>query len=215
MNNKYLERELKHNLSTNEIFECQTCHDLDNIRTFLKENKLLTEVIVEFDSEKIKNSRLLRTFQYESYENDLIWEQFVAIQLMKELRKELNMKVNSDLDEQEQIIYNASKESYMAYEKCMPTSNDVKELISMVNTPIRLHFLLRWCNDKCLCDSLMKYLIKGLCFSTMIYSDRYFNSTQFEKQEVGIEYYYIKFNKLEEGSYINNSKQKVKKYEEV
>ena len=209
MNNKYLERELKTNISNHELFECQTGDDLDNIKTFLEKRNLITEIIVNFDTEKIENSLLLNIFPYESEENRLIWNQFVAIQIMKELKKELKLEVDKDLEEQETIIYKKSKEDYFNYEKSIPTSEDIKMLISIVNTPIRIHLILKWYSNKYLHKEILEYLKNNLNFNTMVYSDRYFE--EIENDEIS----YIKFNKLEEGININKEKQKVKKYEEV
>lgn len=208
MNNKYLERELKENIVDCEIFECQTYHDLDNIKNFLKQNQLLTEVIVEFDIDKIKNSILLHLFPYESKENQLIWNQFVAIQILKELKNKLNIANNSDIEEQEYLIYNEREDSYLNYKKRIPTIDDVKKLISKNKTPIRLHLLLKWTNDKDLYRTVVEYLTNNIYFNTMIYSNSYFK--EFETKD---EINYLKFTKFEEGYYINN--QKVKKYEKV
>ena len=52
MNNKYLERELRNNITNHELFECQTCNDLENIKTFLEKNNLVTEIIINFDTKK-------------------------------------------------------------------------------------------------------------------------------------------------------------------
>ena len=208
MNNKYLERELKENIVDCEIFECQTYHDLDNIKNFLKQNQLLTEVIVEFDIDKIKNSTLLHLFPYESQENQLIWNQFVAIQILKELNNQLNIANNSDIEEQEHLIYNEREDGYLNYKKRIPTIDDVKKIISKNKTPIRLHLLLKWTNDKDLYRTVVEYLTNNIYFNTMIYSNSYFK--EFETKD-GINY--LRFIKFEEGYYINN--QKVKKYEKV
>lgn len=209
MNNKYLERELKTNISNHELFECQTGDDLDNIKTFLEKRNLITEIIVNFDTEKIENSLLLNIFPYESEENRLIWNQFVAIQIMKELKKELNLEVDKDLEEQETIIYKGSKEDYFNYEKNIPTSENIKMLINIVNTPIRIHLILKWYTNKYLHNAISEYLEHDLKFNTMVYSDRYLEKIENSKIS------YIKFNKLEEGININKEKQKVKIYEEV
>lgn len=209
MNNKYLERELTKNISNHELFECQTYNDLDNIKPFLEKNNLLTEIIVEIDYKKIENSLLLNIFPYESNENKLIWRQFIAVQIMKELRKELYLKRSKELEEQETLIYKGTKEDYLNYQKTIPIDCDIKELISLVNTPIRIHLIIKCYNDKYMYEAISEYLESDLCFNTMVYSDRYL--TQLEKNKIK----YIKFNKLTEGKYIDSSKQKVKKYEEV
>lgn len=221
MINKHLERELKNIISKHEVFEVQTYQDLNSIDPFLKNNKISTEVLIEFDDEKIANSRLLYTFPYNSYENNLIWDQFIAIQVMKKLRIALNLDYDYDLEEQEQIIYNSSKETYFNYEKDFTSSNDIKTLISMVNTPIRLHFLIKWYRSECLFDALSTYLENNLPFTTMIYSGVSFNVKKLHQPE-HIEKElpnYVLFNKFETGkSSVKieiKEKQKVKRYEEV
>lgn len=221
MINKHLERELKNNISKHEIFEVQTYQDLNSIEPFLKNNKIFTEVLIELDDEKIANSRLLYTFPYNSYENNLIWDQFIAIQVMKKLRTVLNLDYDYELEKQEQIIYNSSKETYFNYEKKFTSSNDVKTLISMVNTFVRLHFLIKWYQGECLFDALSTYLENDLPFITMIYSGVSFNAKKLHQSE-HIEKKspnYVLFNKFEAGKsgvkIETREKQKVKRYEEV
>lgn len=226
MINKYLERELKENLLNHEIFEHQANEDLTSIRTFLDQGSSLTEIIVEFDGEKIANSKLLYTFPYDSYKNNLIWEQLVAIQIMKQLGNKLNKNFRSNLCEMESLIYESTKEDYLIYKDKLPTREDIMRIIGSSNTVIRLHFIIQYLHSDSLCDELSKY-ITGYYPITMIYSDCefYTESVRVQNHEPKISIYdacnYFLFREFEEGENSKvimmeqERKQKVKRYEEV
>ena len=174
MINGYLERELKHNISNHEIFECltkQDIQDLQKIKASLSDLPL-NNILIEFDIERINNSKLLNMYPYNSTENKFIWDRFVAIQVLKAIRKKHNEDI-SYLEEQEDIIYNSTDE------KCLETifansnaginSDGVKQLISITNTVYRMHFIIKECKNKSLYEAVSSYLDSQAVI--MIYCD--------------------------------------------
>jgi len=221
MINRYLEKEIKENISINEIFESQKVEDLEEIKKIYNQTPT-TNILIEFDIEKINKSKLLNMYSYNSTENKFIWDRFVAIQVLKAIRKKHNDDI-SYLEEQEELIYNCNEEEYL--ETIFTNSNaginsdGVKQLMSITNTLYRIHFIIRECENKSLYNAILAYLdIQPV----MVYTDSNFKVKKvkmedLEEHNIWDVYNYTIYNGLEAGikSAKYRTKQKVKKYEEV
>ena len=172
MDNKYLERELDKDILEkiqHEIFENVNKKDLDKLKEKIKDLPF-KNIIVEFDMEKINNSKLLNMYPYGSSKSLNIWDQFVAIQVLKAFKKEINDEIEY-IEKEEDIIYNAGEKEYL--ESAIITySNGVKFLFGMMNMLIGIHFIIKE-NNKALCNAVSSYLDEDSPI-TMIYCNNNF-----------------------------------------
>lgn len=222
MINKYLERELKENFSSNEVFECLPKEDLEQIKNFLNQTPL-ADLLVEFDEEKLKNSKLLNLYPHDSEENIKIWEELVAIKILKAYLEKFKGNT-TDLAEQEEFIYNRTEEEYKmmlsANGNARINSDKIKSLIYMTNTAFRLNFVIKGCKNKSLYNAVSSYLDDKQP-TTMIYCNDNFifkvpSNEHSEKKWPWDVYDYIFFDKFNDGiesSKMRSNKVLNKKYE--
>lgn len=209
MINNNLAREIKENRINNEIFEKQAYEDLNSIKEILKSQIETNDILIEFNDEVLNKAPLLYQFPYDSYENDRIWEQFVALEIIKEIDKNYNIPTNHNLLEEEKLICSNSKEKYLKAEEFLVNKDEVIDVISKLGLPnLRIHFLIRWCRSEYLCSKINEYLNNNLPFITMVYNDENFynieeyKEIQSEKDFIVDTYKYIRFYMLNKG--INN-----------
>lgn len=165
MRNKYLERELTNNFSEHEIFENIEEKDMEETKRKIK-CLPFANILVEFDMEKIKNSKLLNMYPQGSEESIKIWDRFVAIQIWKSFHKK-------EENEQENIILNGTEEEYLNNEETLPNSDGFKLWTSIVNMVVRVHFVIKDCKNKDLYNAVCSYLDDKI-HATMIYCDSAF-----------------------------------------
>lgn len=206
MINNNLLRELKKNKVKHEIFENQVYTDLIDIEKILKSQTETNDILIEFNDEVLNKAPLLYTFPYDSYENDKIWEQFVALEIMKEINKKCNVSTNHNLSEEEKVIYSNDEEDYLKAEEFLLTKDEVIETLTNLGlSNLRIHFLIKWCQSECLCSKINEYLELNLPFVTMIYTDEVFyniekeNEITSEKEFTINAYQYTRFNDTDEG----------------
>lgn len=161
MKNKYLERELKQSvldIPGHEIFENVGEEDLEKIEEKIKHYPF-TNLVIDFDIQKINNSKLLNMYPFGSKESIKIWDRLVAIKILKRIDKNRD---NTYLEEQEEFIYNATEEEYkevmFANSNAGIGSNGVKLLMSITNTAYRLYFIIKECKNKALYNAVSSYL---------------------------------------------------------
>lgn len=176
MKNKYLKIELEKlvlDISGHQIFENVDEQDLEELKEKIKQFPF-TNIVIEFDMEKINNSKLLNMYPYGSKESIEIWDRFVAIEISKILH---------NVDNKENCIYNMTEREYLEEKDNLVTSNHVKFFISIVNMPIRIYFIIKGCKNKVLYSAISSYLDEQVHETMICCDDKFILKAKDENKE--------------------------------
>lgn len=169
--NNNIDRELRVNHFSNEIFKKQRHSDLDAVAANVR--ILNRDVVLELDiNNTVPFCNNSKSITPGSKEDADYWNHSVSLMFMSQLVDKYFVDTNHDLDEERRVMTRLPIESYLTFEDALVNRNDVLEAISSLQllSP-RIHIVLKYMNNEGIWKELMNYLDKDISAITMIYTD--------------------------------------------
>ena len=168
LDSKILERELRDNHDTHEIFKHQSRILLSDLEDNLKESN---EIVLNINLNSIMPFyRLTTKMKHEEYEDENFWQHAVSVLFMQDLKDRYNVETIHNLAEEKKVLTRVDIEDYSKVENVLINRNDVIEAIKSLN-PSRVHIILEYMKNDDVIEEVLHYIDEDIPFVTMIYYD--------------------------------------------